>query len=412
MIAVARAEATAGAALGAAAGDGSPFPPVARPSVERLEGSLIRDVAQSAWDVEGLIPLWFGEPDLPTPPAAVEAAIGSLRAGETLYSSNFGIAPLREAIAEYARGLGRRVTAGRVCVTSSGLNAVMLAAQAILSPGDRVVVLTPHWPNLAAIPQVLGAEIVLVPLSASGGRWRLDLDRLLQALTPEVRMLILNSPSNPTGWTMPAAGMREVLAHCRRLGIWILADEVYERMVFEGQAAPSFLEVAEPDDRLVAVNSFSKAWSMTGWRLGWLTAPEALMPALGRLSEFNTSCAPVFVQRGAIAALSGAGDFVRAATDRLRGLRDLATTRLGAIPGVSVPEPDGAMYAFFAVEGCDDSVALARRLAREARVGLAPGRAFGAAGEGRLRLCFAVAEPTLAEACDRLAAALPALARS
>jgi aspartate/methionine/tyrosine aminotransferase len=379
----------------------------ARPEVERLPGSLIRGVFDAAAGVDGIIPLWFGEPDTPTPPVVVDAAIRSLQAGETLYASNFGIAPLRAAIAAYQRDLGRRSAFERVCVTSSGLNAVMLACQALLSPGDRVVLPTPHWPNLGGIPAVLGAEVETVPLSLQGGAWSLDLDRLLAALRPGTRMLILNAPANPTGWMLPPGDMRVVLDHCRRHGIWMLADDVYERIVFDGRAAPSFLEIAEPEDRLVSVNSFSKAWSMTGWRLGWLTAPEALMPALGRLSEYNVSCAPVFVQRGGIAALEAGEAFVEAGMQRLRACRDRAVTRLRAIPGVSVPVPPGAMYSFFSVEVCTNSVALAIRLAREARVGLAPGAAFGVSGEGCLRLCFAVGEATLDEALDRLAAALP-----
>ena len=199
-----------------------------------------------------------------------------------------------------------------------------------------------------------------------------------------------------------------LLAHCRRHGIWILADDVYERIVFDGAsdgvaAAPSFLELAEPEDRVLSVNSFSKAWAMTGWRLGWITALEALMPALGKLAEFNTSCAPPFVQRAGIAALEGGEAVVAETVARYRRRRDLAATLLGAIPGVRVPSPPGAMYSFFSVAGCTDSLALARAMLRQVGVGLAPGRAFGPAGEGCLRLCFAVEENRLREACVRIA---------
>ncbi len=379
------------------------FNTLARPEVESLPGSLIREVAHAGAGLADVIPLWFGEPDTHTPAFIREAAKRALDEGDTFYTSNFGIAPLREAISRYQTGLGRRSAPGRVCVTPSGVNAVHVVCQALLSPGDRVVLPTPHWPNLGGIPAVAGAAIETVSLRLQDGRWRMDLDQLLAALTPGTRMVILNAPANPTGWMLSADEQAVLLGHCRRLGIWILADDVYERLVFDRPAAPAFGEIAEPDDRVVSINSFSKTWAMTGWRLGWINAPEPLMPALGKLVEYSTSCAPAFIQRAAIAALEHGEPFVAESVNRMRARRDLACTLLGAIPGVAVPCPDGAMYSFFSVDGCADSLALAKSLLREARVGLAPGRAFGPAGEGCLRLCFAVEEERLREACNRIA---------
>ncbi len=379
------------------------FDTLARPDVESLPGSLIREVAHAGAGMPDVIPLWFGEPDSLTPSFIREAAKRALDDGDTFYTSNYGIPALREAIAVYQTGLGRRSSAACVSVTPSGVNAVQVACQALLSPGDRVVLPTPHWPNLGCIPAVAGAAVETVPLRLEAGRWRIDLDQLLDALAPGTRMVILNAPANPTGWMLSRDEQVVLLAHCRRRGIWILADDVYERLVFDRRAAPSFLEIAEPDDRLVAINSFSKTWAMTGWRLGWINAPEPLMPALGKLVEYSTSCAPPFIQRAAIAALEGGEPFVAETVARLRDRRDLAAALLGAIPGVTAPRPEGAMYSFFSVAGCTDSLGLAKSLLREARVGLAPGRAFGPVGEGCLRLCFAVEEQRLRKACDRIA---------
>jgi len=379
------------------------FPPAARPAMEGLDGSLVRLIFDEGQRLADVIGLWFGEPDAVTPAFIRDAAVRSLAEGETFYSSNFGISPLRQAIATYQSGLGRRSAFERVCVTASGVNAITIACQALLDSGDRVVLPEPFWPNLGGIPRILGAELATVPLHLdAGAAWSMDLDRLLAALTPQTRLVILNSPGNPTGWSLTRDEQAVLLAHCRRLGIWILADDVYERVYYEGDAAPSFLDLATDEDRVVSINSFSKAWAMTGWRLGWITAPPALMSTLGKLSEYNTSCVPVFVQKAGIAALEQGEAFVTATTRRYRAMRDLAATRLAAIPGVHAPVPRGAMYAFFTVAGCTDSLALARRLLHEARVGLAPGRGFGPAGEGCLRLCFAVGEERLESALSRL----------
>ncbi len=384
-------------------------PTLARSAIEQLDGSLIRVVSSEGSAVPDVIPLWFGEPDTVTPAFIRDAAKRALDAGQTFYNSNFGIEPLRSAIAAYQSGLGRGASFDRICVTASGVNAIMLACQALLDPSDRVVIPAPCWPNLVGIPRVLGASVVTVPLHLeAGATWSIDMEALLAALAPGTRLVILNAPANPTGWMLSRAQQRLLLAHCRRHGIWILADDVYERLVFDEPVSPSFLDIADPDDRVIGINSFSKSWSMTGWRLGWITAPRALMPALGKINEFNVSCSPPFVQQAGIAALQHGEEHLAATVARYRSLRDLACARLGAIPRVSVPVPGGAMYCFFAVDGCTDSLALARRLLHEGRVGLAPGRAFGATGEGCLRLCFAVEPELLETACGRIAEVLAA----
>ncbi|WP_137123641.1 pyridoxal phosphate-dependent aminotransferase [Roseomonas sp. HF4] len=377
-----------------------------RAALDAIEGSLIREVSEAGRGIPGLVRLFFGEPDTVTPAFIREAAKAALDAGETFYAPNPGIAPLRDAIARYLTRNGRPVGPGRVAVTASGVNALMLVAQALLDPGDRVVIPMPAWPNMDGIARVLGARVAPLPLRIENGLWRVDLDELLAAVTPATRLLFLNSPGNPTGWTLSAAEQRIILDHCRRTGTWILADDVYERLFFAGDAAPSFLSIATPEDRVVSVNSFSKSWSMTGWRLGWIVAPPALMDSLAKLNEFNMSSAATFVQHAGVAALDRGDGFIAETQARYRACRDLAVEILGTVPGVTAPRPDGAMYLFLKVAACTDSVALAKSLLHSAGVGLAPGAAFGAGGEGHLRLCFAQTEERLRTACTRVAQSL------
>jgi aspartate/methionine/tyrosine aminotransferase len=382
------------------------FEPTPRPALAEIPGSLIREVSEVGRYMQDVIPLWFGEPDTVTPDFVREAAKLALDEGKTFYAPNPGIPPLREAIAAYLKRNNRPVATSRVAVTASGVNALMLVAQALLSPGDRVVIPTPAWPNMDGIARVMGAEVTDMPLRLMNGIWRADLDELLAAITPETKLLFLNSPGNPTGWTLTAEEQRAILAKCRQTGTWILADDVYERLYFAGDAAPSFLEIADEQDRVVSVNSFSKSWAMTGWRLGWIVAPPALMDAIGKLNEFNMSSAPTFIQHAGVVALDQGDAFIAETRARYLKARDIAHAALSAVPGVTAPRPDGAMYLFLKVEGCTDSLALAKSLLHSARVGIAPGAAFGAGGEGHLRLCFAQSEARIREASARLAEAL------
>lgn len=377
-------------------------------AIARLPGSRIRDVANAGLGRSDVLAFWFGESDEVTPMAVRQAAADALMKGETFYSHNLGLPELREAISRYATALHRPVGAERVAVTSSGVSALMIAMQMLAGPGDEVVAVVPVWPNLTAQPAILGAGVRRVSLRPRNGAWKLDLDELLAAVTERTQVLLVNAPNNPTGWTLTPAEQQALLAHCRRTGTWIVADEVYERVWFGGgTAAPSFLDLAEPDDRLVVVHSFSKSFLMTGWRLGWMVLPADHLEAAGKLLEFNSSCAPVFAQRGALAALAMADDFVPGLVQRLRTGRDVLHQGLMQLPGVSVAVPDGGMYAFFRVEGQDDSLAFAQTLVREHGLGLAPGVAFGDEGEGWLRWCFASQDPArLTEGLRRLAAGL------
>lgn len=384
--------------------------PRPRDAIASLAASRIREVANAGLGLPDVIPFWFGEPDAVTPAFIREAAKAALDAGDTFYHHNLGIAPLRDALSDYLGRAHRPVDRERIVVTSSGVNALMLAAQAIFSPGDRVVAVVPLWPNVTEIPRILGAEVTRVPLALSASRrWTLDVDRLIDAIGTDARAVIVNSPNNPTGWTMSREAMNALLEHCRRHGIWIVSDEAYERLVFDGSfQAPSMLDLADADDRLIVANTFSKAWQMTGWRLGWLVLPPSLTGDLAKLVEFNTSCAPGFVQQAAVAALREGEPFVREFVSELGRRRDALLAGLAGIERVSAGIPDGAMYAFLRVDGERDSLALAKSLVREARIGLAPGAAFGPEGEGFLRWCFARPIPELQEAAGRLAAYLRA----
>ena len=366
-----------------------------RQVIDRLPGSKIREVANAGLGLADVLPFWFGESDEPTPAAIRDAAIRSMNEGETFYSHNLGLPELRESVARYVSALHGEVGAERIAITSSGVNALMLAMQALAGAGDEVVVVVPVWPNLTAQPAILGARVTRVSLSAHAGAWQLDMAKLLAAVTATTRVLLLNSPNNPTGWTLSPDEQRTILSHCRRTGTWIVADEVYERIYFRlgSRCAPSFLDIAQPGDRVVVANSFSKSFLMTGWRLGWLVVPPALVPAMGKLIEFNTSCAPVFVQRAGLAALAGADDTVAGLVARLEECRDTLLPQLAALPGVQVATPEGCMYAFFRVPGYDDSMVFAKRLVTEAGLGLAPGAAFGDEAEGWLRWCFASRDP-------------------
>ncbi len=377
--------------------------PAARPEVLALRRSEIRILANAGMGRSDVLPFWFGESDLPTPLFIREAAAEAALAGKTFYTHNLGRPDLRAALSAYLTRLhGLAIGAERIAVTNSGVSALMIAAQTVIGPGDRVVAVAPVWPNVVEIPRVLSATVETVALEPAQGRWTLDLDQLMRALTPGTRALFLNSPNNPTGWTLPAEDRAPILAHCRRHGIWIIADDVYERLSYLGDCAPSFLELADAGDRVISTNSFSKAWRMTGWRMGWLTLPPSLVEPVGVLLEYNTSCAPDFIQSGAVAALEQGEPDIRALRDELMASRDQVVAGLRALPGFEAPTPDGGMYAFFRIEGRGDSMALAQDLIERAGLGLAPGSAVGPEGRGWLRWCFAARPEKNAQGLERL----------
>jgi aspartate/methionine/tyrosine aminotransferase len=367
-----------------------------RQAIQQLQASKIRELANAGLGRSDVLAFWFGESDEVTPDFIRQAAIDSLHAGETFYAHNLGQPELRESIAaEMVKRHGADIGSGRIAVTSGGVNALMLAMQALVDAGDEVLVVTPVWPNLTAQPQILGAQLRTLSLEPSKGRWALPLEKLLNSITANTRLLVLNSPNNPTGWTLNRQEQQAILDKCRSTGTWILADEVYESLFFldsQNHCAPSFLDIAQPDDKLVVAHSFSKSFLMTGWRLGWLVMPPEMTQHMGKLIEFNTSCASVFVQRAGLVALQRADEVTPRVVSHLRLCRDTLADALIGVDQIEFALPDGGMYLFLRLPEVMDDFQIAKRLVQEAGLGLAPGSAFAPEAQGWLRWCFASKE--------------------
>ena len=367
-----------------------------RQAIQQLQASKIRELANAGLGRSDVLAFWFGESDEVTPDFIRQAAIDSLHAGETFYAHNLGLPELRESIAaEMVKRHGADIGSNRIAVTSGGVNALMLAMQALVDAGDEVLVVTPVWPNLTAQPQILGAQLRTLGLEPIKGRWAFPLEKLLNSITANTRLLVLNSPNNPTGWTLNRQEQQAILDKCRSTGTWILADEVYESLFFldsQNHCAPSFLDIAQPDDKLVVAHSFSKSFLMTGWRLGWLVMPPEMTQHMGKLIEFNTSCASVFVQRAGLVALQRADEVTPRVVSHLRLCRDTLADSLSSVDQIEFALPDGGMYLFLRLPEVMDDFQIAKRLVQEAGLGLAPGSAFASEAQGWLRWCFASKE--------------------
>lgn len=378
-----------------------------RRDIATLPESGIVEAVNYGRDREGLIPLWAGEGEVPTPEFICAAAKKSLDDGETYYTHQRGIPELREALAAYHE---RVYGAGRVAenfyVTGSGMQAIMNAVQCVVGAGDEVLVLTPGWPNIFGAVQIAGGRTVDAPMKFDERGWQVDLNVLFDARTDRTKAMFINSPGNPTGVTLSQPQLIAIRDFARAHDLWIIADEVYGRFCFDQKTAASFLEIMEPDEKLLVVNTFSKNWAMTGWRTGWVIAPQVLGPVMENLIQYNTSGVPVFLQRGAIAALEGGEAFLAAQVEEVRGVRDLVCNEMAGWSRVKTVPPQGAFYLFFCVEGERDSRSLALRLIDETNVGLAPGGAFGTGGEGFLRMCLAGSPARFKKALARLAPAL------
>lgn len=374
-----------------------------RDAILAMPDSPIIDVWRLGVGRTDVIGLWAGESDLPTPKPFCDAAAAALASGQTFYSQNRGITALREAIAAYYQRLcGVTLEDERIAATCSGMNSVMLVAQALIEAGDNVVCVTPSWPNILRAITITGGEVRSVPLSHSDDGWHLDLQRLFDACDTRTRAIYYASPGNPTGWMIDEAQQRALMAFARKRGIAILADEVYQRIVYDRSHAASMLEYATPDDPLFVVNSFSKAWAMTGWRMGWLVYPRAMLETFEKLIQFNTSGGQAFLQAGATVALNEGEPFVRSFVERCRAGQRIALERLRAMPGVRVVPNQASFYLMFSVEGVTDTLDFCKRAVRDAGVGLAPGIAFGEESAQQIRLCYARSDASFVEAMDRL----------
>jgi aspartate/methionine/tyrosine aminotransferase len=367
--------------------------------------SGIVEVITYARGQEGLIPLWAGEGDLPSPDFINRAASDALLAGETFYTWQRGIPELREALSRYyARHFSVSLSSDHFYVTGSGMHAIMLAAQALTSPGDELVYLSPAWPNIVAATELGGAKAFALPLDFANGAWSLDLQKLESLVSPKTRAIFVNTPSNPTGWTASREELAAILAIARRHGIWIIADEIYALYHYgEGVRAPSYLDVMEPGERVIFANSFSKNWSMTGWRVGWLVAPPEMGQVIENLVQYSNSGVAQFLQRGCVAALDHGDDFVRENFARARQSRDILCDTLIATNRVETLKPQGALYAFLKVDGITDSRQAALDIVDRVQVALAPGSAFGPGGAEFLRACFLRDPRQVRVAAERLA---------
>lgn len=385
-----------------------------RPEAQQAPTSGIVDVFSYGRERPGIIPLWVGEGDLATPSFVCDASVRSLGTGETFYTYQRGIPELRQAIAQYHERVYRKAfDPERIFVTSGGMPAMQIAFRMLCGTGDEVLIPTPAWPNFAGAITISGARPIPVPMTIDARGWHLDFERLEQAITPRTRVVVLNSPSNPTGWTASHSDLRAVLDMARRHGLWIVADEIYGRFIHDPALAvdgraPSFRDVMEPEDRILFVQTFSKNWAMTGWRLGWLEAPPALGQVIENLVQYQTSGTPTFIQRAGVAAIEQGEAFLEHQIARARRGRDIVG-QLAETGLVELPPPSGAFYAFLKIKGATNSKDIAFRLIDEANVGLAPGNAFGDAGEGYLRLCYLRKAEDLEEAVKRIGAALPKL---
>jgi aspartate aminotransferase len=377
-------------------------------SLAHVPSSQIRELAELAMSMDGVLRLYFGESNLPTPAFIVDAAVRALREGYTFYSENAGLPALRREIAgQYRRLHDVALDPSReIVITASGVHALHLAIRSVVDPGDEAVILSPAWPNGTSIVALSHGVPVDVPLALVGERYRIDFAALEAALSSRTRLIVLTSPSNPLGWVASVDEQRRLLELCRERGIWLIADEVYERIFYAGaelgEPAPSLLRLCDRDDAVQVVQSFSKSYCMTGWRVGWLITRAELGPKLAQLNEFFVSHAATFAQVAAQTALADGEDELRRMIASFRANRDLCLAALRTMPGLTVPEPEGAFYVFPRVDGLDDSFSFCRRLLVEQRVGLAPGSAFGSGGEGSIRLCYAAERSILEPALERL----------
>lgn len=373
-------------------------------SLARIQASRIRDLADVAFGMQGVYKLHFGESNLPTPQFIRDALTQAVADGYTYYSENGGMSGLRGAIADHylAHHQVELDPGQEIVVTASGVQALNVGIRCTLNPGDEALVLTPNWPNGVEIIKLYGATPVEVPYKTVGNRFTPDMAALEAAVTPRTRLLLYTSPSNPLGWVATQAEQQALLDFARRHNLWLMADEVYERLWYDtapGGVAPSILRLCDRDDAVIVVQSFSKSYCMTGWRLGWLVARADLARRATQLNEFIISHAASMIQRAGEAALRQGEAAVTALVTQLRANRDFAAAALTATPGITLPQPEGAFYLFPRIDGVTDTMDFCLRLLQETKVAVAPGLAFGPGGDGHIRICFAsdmsILEPAL-----------------
>ena len=379
-----------------------------RKIIEELESSPIRNIANSAIDNKDVIPLWFGETDIVTPKFISDSMKVALDEGHTFYTTNHGVPELVESISQYSSHLHNKIISkNRIMITAAGMNALMIAAEAIVNPNEKIICVTPVWPNFMRCVQIMGGQIIEIPLllSERENKWQLNLEKIEKHIS-DVKGIYINSPNNPTGWMMEKKEQEKILEICRKNKKWIIADEVYERVVYDRKIAPSFLDIASEKDLLIVVNSFSKSWAMTGWRLGWITIPENTLNLFEKLNEFNIASPAAPVQHAGITAIKEGENFILDMISKLSNARNIAINNLNSFSLVELPYPHAAFYAFFRVKGIKDSELFCKETLKQTGVGLAPGTAFGKDTNNWLRICYAKSPDLLEEAFLKLKAVL------
>jgi hypothetical protein len=372
-------------------------------SLLSVRQSRIRELADIAMSMDGVLRLYFGESNQPTPQYIKDAAVRALHEGYTFYTENAGLPSLRHAIAAKYRDLHNvDLDWKNVVITASGVQALNVSIRCVMDPGDEAIVLTPAWPNGGASVGMCSAHAIEIPHVLLNDRYEIDFEAVESALSKHTRLIIYTSPSNPLGWVARDSDQDRLLKICREHGLWLLADEVYERLYYRGSVAPSILRKCTPADAVIVVQSFSKSYCMTGWRLGWLVSRADLAQKATQLNEFIVSHAPSMSQKAGETALRDGEREIRTMVDRLRENRDFVRDALQQMPGVTVPQAEGAFYLFPRIEGMRDSFDFCRRLLLEKKVGIAPGVAFGAGGEGSVRICYAADRSVLEPAMERL----------
>jgi aspartate aminotransferase len=374
------------------------------PSLSEVQASRIREIADVAFTMEGVLRLQFGEANRPTPAYIKAAATQALADGYTFYSENAGLPSLRTALAAKYEALHQVSLdpAREIMVTASGVQALNVAIRCVIDPGDEAIILSPNWPNGTEIVRLFGGRPVEVPYRLEDGYAGIDYAALEAALTHKTKLLLYTSPSNPLGWVASLADQQRLLDFCRQHGLWLMADEVYERLYFEGPVAPSILRLCTRDDAVIVAQSFSKSYCMTGWRLGWVVARADLIKKATQLNEFIVSHAPSMIQKAGETALKEGEEEIRLMVAELKEKLAFCYQALCEIKGVSVPKPDGAFYLFPQIEGLTDSFSFALSLLKETKVAVAPGVAFGEGGEGSIRICYASDMSILEPAMERL----------
>lgn len=360
------------------------------------EDSLIRQMSIVAEQVTDPFKLYFGESDLSTPEFICNAAHKALLEGHTFYTPTNGSLNLREAIAEkFLEIHNSEYLPDEIACTGGAVMAIFLAVRSLVDTGDNVVIVEPTWPVFASIVTLMGATPRRVSLDENKDGFSLDIERIQHSIDERTRMLIINSPGNPTGWVISSKEQEALWSLSLEHDFVILADEVYDRIVFDRPVAQSFASVATDHDHIVIVNSFSKTYNMTGWRLGYALANNRLVELMAKLEEFIISNPPAMAQQAGITALREGESYVAEIRKKYASRRKIVIDKLQAIPQVSLSEPIGGFYAFPKLEGLTHSLPFAKKLLLEARVGMVPGIAFGQSGEGHMRLCFAASEDVL-----------------